>query len=208
MPPRFARSTRKARAVGERPRVIALLVALALAALLAPPISAPSAADSYAYGYPNSGFVPDAYPHSWCWGATPPDVYWRGAMEDAVWYLDVWTDAEAPHDDAACGEGVDMITEIRELGGTMRGEYSCEILSAGICYEADIGIDNDLPDYQQRRKTMCHEIGHSVGLTHGITANNHTYTDCMRSGAVPSGTQWRVYSQQHLDHISCLCDYH
>jgi hypothetical protein len=57
------------------------------------------------------------------------------------------------------------------------------------------------------RKTICHEIGHSVGLTH---YKNDAYPsapegqpDCMIVGPLESSSDaWRVYSAHHKSHIN------
>jgi predicted Zn-dependent protease len=59
--------------------------------------------------------------------------------------------------------------------------------------ELQIG-DHDIEDME---KTMCHEVGHSVGLTHGGN------TDCMLNGEIPSTSiVWRTYDSHHKSHIN------
>lgn len=44
-----------------------------------------------------------------------------------------------------------------------------------------------------RQKTACHEVGHTVGLSHG-----QTYGGCMMSGFFPD----TIYAPHHVDHIN------
>jgi hypothetical protein len=62
-----------------------------------------------------------------------------------------------------------------------------------------------LLDYTQRRKTLCHEIGHSVGLQHYTSAGSGAVpgenNDCMKSGPVDGDVWWIEYSDHHQAHI-------
>lgn len=49
-------------------------------------------------------------------------------------------------------------------------------------------------------KTLCHEIGHSVGLDHGEGGDHGSPVDCMRSGSVST---WTVtYNDHHVWHAN------
>ena len=52
-------------------------------------------------------------------------------------------------------------------------------------------LDDDL----NREKTACHELGHSLGLTHHASP----YDDCMISGPVNAGH--KEYINHHINHI-------
>jgi hypothetical protein len=61
---------------------------------------------------------------------------------------------------------------------------------------AEINIGNN--DVEDLRKTLCHEVGHSVGLLHGAL------DDCMRNGEIPNtNVQYRRYNFHHrAEHIN------
>jgi hypothetical protein len=92
--------------------------------------------------------------------------------------------------------------------GTLRGRYTClTMASAGVCDVGKLEVNVDvLTDCTRRRKTFCHEVGHSVGLQPytsvgtGIVAGENN--DCMKSGTVGSEPWWKEYSQYHRDHIN------
>jgi hypothetical protein len=54
-------------------------------------------------------------------------------------------------------------------------------------------------DHEDKQKTACHEVGHSVGLQGGPSK-----PDCMRNGEIPDlSLQWRKFSDHHIfDHIN------
>jgi hypothetical protein len=74
----------------------------------------------------------------------------------------------------------------------------------GICYHGQIildptEIDKGTDDDADRKKTACHEVGHSVGLQHGDNK-----LDCMIIGEIPAPTgQWKTFGTHHInDHIN------
>jgi hypothetical protein len=81
------------------------------------------------------------------------------------------------------------------LASDTRGISVCtKKLSSKTCDQATLVINLALlPDYTQRRKTLCHEVGHLAGLAHGST-----YGGCMVSGASSNIT----YSTHHVLHIN------
>ena len=90
----------------------------------------------------------------------------------------------------------------RQLDGTVRGSTFCENYDT-YCDQYYVQIDlnyiiqSSEPDDENIKKTMCHELGHSVGLSHGST-----YGGCMVSGAVNGDVTWRRYSSHHKGHIN------
>jgi hypothetical protein len=65
---------------------------------------------------------------------------------------------------------------------------------AGVCAGSIIVLNSDLLiNYQMRRKTSCHELGHSAGLSHALTGN-----DCMISGI----SSLITYNSHHISHIN------
>lgn len=101
------------------------------------------------------------------------------------------------------GQSGEMVLENDVLGA-----YICTKRVAGTsatCNQASIifqpystYFDNVPANATQRetawRNTLCHEIGHGVGLRHGST-----YGGCMNSGIYTSNL---VYSSHHVSHIN------
>lgn len=84
-----------------------------------------------------------------------------------------------------------------------RGQYTCiSFVTSGVCNHSTVIVDRaELQigdhDIEDMEKTMCHEVGHSVGLTHGGN------TDCMLNGEIPSTSiVWRTYDSHHKSHIN------
>ncbi len=98
----------------------------------------------------------------------------------------------------------DVVWLTRNLPGTRRGETFCDSFHLnGNCdqfYSAlDLaqiaqGSSNELDE----TKTACHELGHTVGLTH----HDETKWKCMMSGEPPNAKpRWKYYSDHHVGHI-------
>jgi hypothetical protein len=98
-------------------------------------------------------------------------------------------------------------TDVRWLTGDLpsgvRGSTGCAVLNGSVCDRNNVTIDiaelnigtNDEDD---QTKTTCHELGHTVGLTHGGASE-----DCMISGERPStASQWEHYGSHHTYHIN------
>ena len=87
--------------------------------------------------------------------------------------------------------------------GRHRGMRDCWLESpAGICTSSDIKLDfaeidsGTGADWEDRRKTAVHEVGHSVGLGHDTIS-------AMKSGEIPdSSLTWRRYSAHDIVHIN------
>lgn len=99
--------------------------------------------------------------------------------------------------DRDCGvPRVDVVVTDSDYGPTgWRGAYSCRFLDdANNCGNSDVYVNlYYVSDADQRRKTMCHEFGHSVGLRHD------TDSGCMQSG---SSTARRYTDHEEMDHIN------
>lgn len=89
-----------------------------------------------------------------------------------------------------------------QIDGPVRGQTFCEDFDTH-CDQFFVTIDynyivqNSDPDPENVKKTICHELGHTVGLTHGSE-----YGGCMVSGAVNGDVQWRRYASHHRNHIN------
>lgn len=129
---------------------------------------------------------------------------WGWPFVDAMINLDNQTDMYDTYS-STCGAQVD-IYGVRYNNAYMpgvRGSYQCEVfINSTTCDQGRLKVNVDLlTDYTQRRKTFCHEVGHSVGLQHQA-AGDYTYSDCMISGTV-TGEQWFIeHSQHHRDHVN------
>lgn len=108
-----------------------------------------------------------------------------------------------------------------DLPGTTRGLTSCTSMHSGMfsafCDRNDVQIDagyiisraNELghSPAHNLRKTICHEAGHAMGLTHYKTDVNpdppNGESDCMIRGSV-SGTSsvWIVLANHHKSHLN------
>jgi len=174
------------------------LLALALLLLL-PPQQA--AADAFNAGPPNGGYEADSANHLYCYGAG----FDTGLRDDADYIMQSALDTETDMSDtfeSSCNSGTDVEFLDANLPPGARGSYVCTTLSY-VCWASEVTVDpaeinigsNDTEDL---RKTLCHEVGHSVGLLHGAT------DDCMLSGEIPNtNVQYRRYNYHHRwDHIN------
>ena len=189
-----------------RKRNAALAAVGALIAILS---VAPAAfADNFAGGPPNAGYRADNPGHDYCTIAAWP-LDWGTPFVDAMISLDNQTDMYDTYS-SSCGSQTDVQGE-RSSNAYMpgiRGSYMClTFVAAGVCDTARLQMNVDLlTDYTQRRKTFCHEVGHSVGLEHYTSAGSRVVAgennDCMKNGTVSGELWWKEYSQHHRDHIN------
>lgn len=172
-------------------------------------------ADPWGAGPPDGGAPPDGSAHTYCWGV---EVY-GGVNADIFDNVDAaeYNALEGPtvvnvifeNDcDYSGGTETDVVWLTENLPGSTRGSTRCEDYDNGKCdqYYASLdrveiaeGSDDELDE----TKTACHELGHTVGLTHHP---NDTDWGCMRSGE-PTSTalSWRRYvgnNNHHVNHIN------
>lgn len=168
---------------------------VALSATVIPALDAEADTFGGCYGAGDAeGCVPVNTSHSYCWHSSMTTVFKSHATNSMV-YLSAYTIYTAPLH-STCTASTDARWMLSNLGSLTRGRYTCELITGFLtCQRATLRLNpNLLTDGENRRKTTCHELGHSVGLRHGGTA------DCMRSGAV--NTWWTTYSPHHIDHIN------
>lgn len=156
----------------------------------------PASADTYGgcYNGATEGCIPDNYRHTWCFATSMDDgPRLRAAALYAMLNLQDQTRYTAAAE--SCGAGTDILfTRSRVINA--RGEYICLNRRGDVCYQAAVQLNPDqLHNRLNRRKTACHEVGHSVGLQHG-----RDKSDCMISGHITSGHQ--RYSCHHIRHAN------
>jgi hypothetical protein len=194
------------------------LVIAALGLLTSFALASPAQADKFGLDQPNNlvsgvGGIPDNFTHTYCFRGAG----WTAARQNLVHGRMQNLDTQTSYTDLfPPPPGCFATTDVWfELNSTMsaRGDYICRVWNNGVdgvarsgddrCEGATIRINSRagvLTSNHQWRKTICHEIGHSVGLAHGSTTN--FFTDCMINGAVPEGLQWEQYNLHHRNHAN------
>jgi hypothetical protein len=173
------------------------------ACVVAAVIAMPSLA--HANPFPNNGdsTVADNSTHTYCY--TSGFTTDRSVASYAMSVLDSTTDLTDlfPATPATCAfmETDVWWWESNQPAG-IRGVRDCWLESPnGICTSSDIDLDfaeldNGTSDWEDRRKTAVHEVGHSIGLGHDTVS-------AMRSGEIPSTSlTWRRYSAHDIAHIN------
>lgn len=123
---------------------------------------------------------------------------WYNPIRDSIYTLDVTTDMTRTYV-SVCDSATDVqfhLSTSSSMGAGVLGIYNClaTVTSANRCGAARIRLNTDLLDtFSRRMKTSCHEVGHSVGLTH-----TSAYGGCMVSGYSNNNT----YSSHHVNHIN------
>lgn len=173
--------------------VVALIV-------LSNTVSQGSFADDFGTHTVDTGAKADNGWHDYC------TVYswvpsWQQPLDDAMARLSSQTVMTTHWQSGGCSNWMDVqarVSNSTEMGSALRGSTTCvtgqfDALNV-VCGGAAVLLNADLlTDYGQRRKTICHEVGHTVGLSHSSTA-----TDCMISGS--STVDW--YGSHHIAHIN------
>jgi hypothetical protein len=140
----------------------------------------------------------DNYQHTYCWGDNFDGDNWRDAakyaMENLAAQSDFWD-----YKDADCHSESDVVWVMFNEPG-VRGRYNCVEDRGENCEKARVLLhaaeinDDDDPELN-RKKTSCHEVGHSGGLSH-----SDDVADCMKSGEVQVGH--KEYNGHHVDHLN------
>lgn len=165
----------------------------------------PANADPFGTGGPDTGDLADSVIHTYCYSSAY-EAQDRDNSEYAFWTsLDAATDMIARNDTGStnCTTDADVCVQDGNLPAGVRGSHICiSYASAHVCNHSEVTVDPaeifiGANDEEDLTKTLCHEIGHSVGLTHG------GLTDCMRNGEIPDpGVVWRSYDAHHKGHIN------
>jgi hypothetical protein len=165
----------------------------------------PMAASADPYGDPgvNGGDLPDNNNHTWCLlNGSPRGPAINNAVANGPNKLDSQTNMTSqnlgwlcpdPHVDIRYILTYDVPYDARGYTGCVRWSDQ----SRRICDSSDSLLNLDIAgDMHQLAKTSCHELGHTVGISHGGS------TDCMLNGTAPAGSQYERYNQHHVDHIN------
>jgi hypothetical protein len=116
---------------------------------------------------------------------------------------------------ADCGTEIDVRFQDVNIGAGIFGYSPCSVrLANGRCGRRDVKVNWGYiqnvagnPGYQAR-KTLCHEIGHTLGVNHYdqdiYNPDGYFSPDsCLRSGLFDSGAAWtRTYGPDHRTHIN------
>ena len=183
-----------------RRRLYTAMVAV-VAIIAAPTYAVAAKADVFGPYSSDSGPFADNYIHTWCEGHANYIPIWRDSMQDAMDYLDLQTNMTTGWPEH-CDINTDIWYDVYDssvLGYNVRGLSFCRIAltSEGVCGSALLAMNSDLLNtYMDRRKTSCHEIGHTVGLAHSSQLTSTS--DCMISG----NYTFTFLNSHHKDHIN------
>ena len=172
----------------------ALFIASLLAITLA--FATPASADPFGVGGRDTGWLADNHDHDYCWST---DFTWtdlRNKATAAMDYLESSTDFSGGSHQS-CNSGTDVYFE-RHDDLDVRGQYQCFDRSGNECDRAHVRIsgDTDMLPRNQRRKTLCHEIGHSAGATH-----HDSGWGCMVSGTSTSEIYFS-HTRTHMNNLT------
>ena len=159
----------------------------------------PVSADTFPGNYDHR--VADDFIHTYCLTSSFVLEEHKLVPEYAMYWLNQTTDMT---DQAqSCLNYTDVWWYKADLPAGARGQRICAVVGdiPSVCDRSNVSIDFvevDIGsnDWEDRRKTACHELGHSVGL-------NHDTESCMISGEIPNvNEQWRRYSSHDVGHIN------
>lgn len=169
------------------------LLTVAFVAILS--MATPVSADPFGVGGSDTGWLADNYDHDYCWSTNFNWVSLRNHATASMNYLNSSTNFSGGSLQS-CNSGTDVYFQ-RFNTTAYRGLYQCDDRNGDKCDNADIRISSNtgtLPT-NERRKTICHEVGHSAGATHHSSG-----WGCMVSGTSTSQT----YVQHTIDHMDEL----
>lgn len=162
--------------------------------------------DSESNPIDGTGPHPDGGDHNYCFqpmddSAIDNIISSENALNDTTDAM-VWFETSCDYN---IGAETDVVWDTVDLSGDKRGTSYCNDWDSNehcdqIYVELDVAkLNEGTNDEMDTTKTACHELGHSVGLTHHSSGYG-----CMILGEVPStDLQWRRYVAHHKgDHIN------
>ncbi len=174
-------------------RVLAGLCLLAGSLTLAPP----AGADPFGVGPPDAGWLADNHDHDYCWSTGYNWTTLRNSAIRSMEYLESSTDFEGGSLQT-CNSGTDIYFQ-RYNTTEYRGQYECFDRGGGNrCDRAHVRISSNrskLPA-AQRRKTICHEVGHTAGAEH-----HDSDWGCMVSGSSTAET-YVAHTRDHMNELT------
>ncbi|MDE0607075.1 MAG: hypothetical protein OXH78_07975 [Acidimicrobiaceae bacterium] len=174
-----------------RPLVIACLLTVLMA------FTPPASADPFGVGPTDAGWLADNHDHDYCWSTGFNWTTLQNKARRSMEYLESSTDFDGGSLES-CSSGTDIYFE-RYNTTEYRGQYECFDRGGGNrCDRAYVRISSNrstLPT-DQRRKTICHEIGHTTGATH-----HDVDWGCMLSGSSTAET-YVAHTRDHMDELS------
>ncbi len=170
---------------------ILLFMAICLGAIGPTTATADTFADNHHQGLADSSI------HTFCF------ILFEGDQNVATYAMSVLDSTTDMSDSqiANCEMETDVYWQDIDLAGSLRGQYQCIFYNDTMCDSADVRLDWDeldkgSNDWEDRRKTAVHEIGHSVGT-------NHDSVSAMITGEIPNtDIEWRRYSTHDINHIN------
>lgn len=171
--------------------VVGCLLVLALT------VTPPASADPFGVGTSDTGWLADNHDHDYCWSTGFDWTTLRNAASRSMTYLESSTEFNGGSLQA-CNSGTDIYFQ-RFDTTDYRGRYKCFDRGSGNkCDRANVMISSNrtkLPS-NQRRKTICHEIGHTAGSTH-----HDMDWGCMVSGSSTAET-YVSHTRDHMDALT------
>lgn len=149
--------------------------------------------------------------HTNCWGN---DFNGSGMRDDARYAMrNLTSQTNMTKNRTGCNSTIDIVWRSGVPAGEdpnrLRGLYRCRTLqNSQECEKSQVWINSSLLNGQSqttlnRRKTSCHEVGHSGGIAHGGYSGNGNQIhfsshSCMVSGRISSGHQ--KYNNHQVRH--------
>jgi hypothetical protein len=178
--------------------ILALTLAVSGGYLGSLGLSGTASADAFGQCNSNTGCEPDNKTHSGCWRYGGSIGSMRQEIWDFFWVaLDSDTALSTTWNNS-CSSSTDVRLDDDLTNPAFLGIYQCISFTGGECEQANITMNAGLlTNYCNYYATLCHELGHSAGLTHD------TSNDCMTSGLQDgcNPPAW-TYDAHHKAHIS------
>lgn len=169
-------------------------------ALVGAALAAAGSANAHAWKTPYADNSNHTYCHS-SLNTTVKDAS-HDAFQDSLAYPTDMTVSFLGECNSTDDEKTDVWVFKGNYGSDWRGQYQCwQTLSGSRCETANVKINtNVITSLSQTRKTMCHEVGHSVGLVHYDSApSGNPGPSCMISGTSTVSTYSAHEKSGHIN---------